>query len=463
MAGFMRFYSLPKKEKAREKNDSSITVHALQGPLRQYMAMVGHRNVWQMLDRLSSLQYNAGTPHHSILRDFAPLALLYVKVCRKGMVPSLKHRQALTMLNAESVIGQGTLKINFTDLSDEVFIDQIDDRIRVLLKHFRICVSNSCGIQKQRRLHATMEPEAYQLVEAVLAEFDEVSCVTAPVAVSATLAIEDTPAMQLVQQAVDSQESMTDSHGSSVSMPLSMVPSMHLSMPSSLSDDGYTLDPIADGSEGAPSFGDSEYTLDPIADGSEGAPSFGDSEYTLDPIADGSEGATSAVTSKGATSAVTSKDPIADGSEGVTALFENCLLTPEDAQRMMDALQEVPKFQEESHNTMCIKNMKERKGKRKNKSKKNGATSSTKDEASTTWGGQEKNATKKKKAAKHVDDASGVTNTISSTKGEQKKKKAKKKQKVAVDVTHTLTTTTTTSSTKGEQEKKAKKKGCTCG
>ena len=415
MDGFMRFYSLPKKEKAREKNDSSITVHALQGPLRQYMAMVGHRNVWQMLDRLSSLQYNAGTPHHSILRDFAPLALLYVKVCRKGMVPSLKHRQALTMLNAESVIGQGTLKINFTDLSDDVFIDQIDDRIRVLLKHFRICVSNSCGIQKQRRLHATMEPEAYQLVEAVLAEFDEVSCVTAPVAVSATLAIEDTPAMQLVQQAVDSQESMTDSYGSSVSMPLSMVPSMHLSMPSSLSDDGYTLDPIADGSEGA-------------------------------------------------TSAVTSKDPIADGSEGVTALFENCLLTPEDAQRMMDALQEVPKFQEESHNTMCIKNMKERKGKRKNKSKKNGATSSTKDEASTTWGGQEKNATKKKKAAKHVDDASGVTNTISSTKGEQKKKKAKKKQKVAVDVTHTLTTTTTTSSTKGEQEKKAKKKkGCTCG
>ena len=106
--------------------------------------------MWQMLEPLASLQCNSGTPP-SILRDFAPLALLHVRVCKKGLVPSLKHRAAFKKLNSEIVDGQGLLKINFTDLADEIFIDQIDDRIRVLLKHFRICVCNSIGIAKQRR------------------------------------------------------------------------------------------------------------------------------------------------------------------------------------------------------------------------------------------------------------------------------------------------------------------------
>jgi len=75
--------------------------------------------------------------------------------------------------------------------------------------------------------------------------------------------------------------------------------------------------------------------------------------------------------------------------------------------------------------------------------------------------GRRRRQQKKKAATQHVDDASGVTDTISSTKGEQKKKKATKKKKSAtqhVDVTHSLTTTTTTSSTKGEQKKKKKAK-----
>jgi hypothetical protein len=240
-----------------------------------------------------------------------------------------------------------------------------------------------------------------------------------------------------------------DLHGSSASASHSMPLSIPFSMPS---------------------FGDAEYTLDAIADGSAGATSEGgtSAEYTSDAIVDGSANGPSDVTSVGGPADVISAGgPSAGGiSEGATsegaAWFEDCLLTADDAQRMMDALQEVPKFQEESHNTICVKNMKERKGKKKKNVKKNGATSSTKDEPSTTCGGQEKKATKKKKAAtQHVDDASGVTDTISSTKGEQKKKKATKKKKSAtqhVDVTHSLTTTTTTSSTKGEQKKKKKAK-----
>ena len=449
MPGMMRLYTLPKKDKAREKNDNTITVHALEGPLREYMRRMGHRNVWQMLEPLASLQYNSGTPH-SILRDFAPLASLYVQVCRKGILPSLKHRQALQKLNAENVIGQGKLRINFTDLSDEVFVDQIDDRIRVLLKHFRICVSNSIGVQKQRRLYANLEPQAYDLVSQVFAEFSDVTCVTAPVA-NGTLAIEDTPtpAMQLAQQAVDSQDSMAcdDLNGSSESTSLAMpLPPMPLSV-SSWGDTGYTVDAIADGSAygtlAGGTLANEPSDATSAGDASDGATS---AKYSPDAIVDSSANGPSGVTSAGGPSDVTSaSDPSAVTSAGGISngagieWFGDFFLTAADAQMMMDSLEEGPKFQEESHNSICIKNMQERKGKRKKKAKNNDSTRSTTD-------GQKKKASKKKKAAtQDVDDATCVTDTTSSTTDGQKKKASKKKKAATQHVDEPSGATTTSS------------------
>ena len=422
MAGLMKVYSLPKKNHAREKVDSSITVHDLQKPLREYMMQRGHRNVWEMLEPLALLQYNAGTPH-SILRDFAPLALLYVKVCRKGLVPSSKHRQALQKLNSENVMGQGVLKINFTDLSNDVFIDQVDDRIRVLLKHFRICVSHSIGIGKQRRLNTLLEPKAYELVASVLSEFSDVSCITVPTA--GQLSIEDTPtpAIQLAQQAIDSQESMECDGSSSLSM--------HFPISDGMMADCATCD-TSDGSL-APGGPSAEYTSDVFTpeDGSL-APGGPSAEYTSYAIVDAStNGPPSGGTLTGCPStfgtsgsATNSEDALLEGAEW----FDESLLTPDDAERMMAALKQVPKFQEESHNAICMKNMKARKGKRKKPAKKNGPTS-TKDEAM------------------------GATD-------EKKAKKKKRRHKWMMQIVLLMHLVTLRASMRRRQETKNKKKGC---
>lgn len=171
--GVLKFYLLPKQEKARIKVDPSITSKQLEEPLRDFMKTQGHRNVWAMLEPLATLQYNSGTPC-SILRDFAPLAKLYVKACKQGMLPSVKHKLALKELNTENCVGTGVLKINFTELEDDIFFDQIDDRVRVLLKHFRVSICNSSGIARQRRLYAVLGPESYSLVASVFSEFSDV-------------------------------------------------------------------------------------------------------------------------------------------------------------------------------------------------------------------------------------------------------------------------------------------------
>ena len=89
-------------------------------------------------------------------------------------MPSVKHRAALKALNQEVVEGQGLLKINFTDLADDIFFDQVDDRIRVLLRHFRISICNSHGVAKQRRLYSVLDAASYANICAVFAEFADV-------------------------------------------------------------------------------------------------------------------------------------------------------------------------------------------------------------------------------------------------------------------------------------------------
>jgi len=117
--------------------DSDLDVSTVVEKLELYLECKNSRDLWSLTAAIKNIRNSTSSFDPADLAGVSDLFVALLEIAPSGKISSLILKTALHKMNNTVKEPQGILKINFTNLDDEYFVEKLDERVRCGFSAFR--------------------------------------------------------------------------------------------------------------------------------------------------------------------------------------------------------------------------------------------------------------------------------------------------------------------------------------